>query len=118
MTARHNITVTKGTGLHWKYLPQAVAEAGCVLVNWPEDVPFPCDNTGSKTTLRGIAILKQPARVLLLAAFDHPTLPLGIEKRYGSGKHYHDIVTWLSYSLPVISLSRPKRPACYYRCLP
>lgn len=80
-----NITVTKGTNLHWKCLPQAVAEAGCVLLNWPEDVPFPCNN-GSKTTLRGIAILKQPARALLLAAFDHPTFPLGIEKRYRSGE--------------------------------
>ncbi|KAF9479009.1 hypothetical protein BDN70DRAFT_895302 [Pholiota conissans] len=79
----HNINITKGTLLIWKGLARVVANAGCVFVNWPEDVPFPADEK-SKNGSKGISALKQPARALLLASFDHPTHPLMLEKKFGS----------------------------------
>lgn len=84
ISAHHKITVTKGSGLLWRALPQVIADTGCVLLNWPEDVPFPCDEAG-KNASKGISALKLPARALLFAAFSHPTHPLAIEKKYASG---------------------------------
>ncbi|KJA14941.1 hypothetical protein HYPSUDRAFT_208298 [Hypholoma sublateritium FD-334 SS-4] len=82
LAARYKVVVTKGQALLWKALPHAIAEAGCVLHNWPEDVPFPCDeNQTGKTASKGISILKLPARALLFAAFDHPTYPLHFERK-------------------------------------
>ncbi|KJA25424.1 hypothetical protein HYPSUDRAFT_199591 [Hypholoma sublateritium FD-334 SS-4] len=82
LAARYKVVVTKGQALLWKALPHAIAEAGCVLHNWPEDVPFPCDESQTgKTASKGISILKLPARALLFAAFDHPTYPLHFERK-------------------------------------
>ncbi|KAF8178003.1 hypothetical protein BJ912DRAFT_1063344 [Pholiota molesta] len=83
LASHHKITVTKGPGLLWRALPQVIADAGCVLLNWPEDVPFPCDEAG-KNASKGISVLKLPARALLSAAFSHPTHPLVIERQYAS----------------------------------
>lgn len=71
----------KGGSLKWKGLPQLFAKQGLVVLNWPEDVPFPCDDKGKK----GISSMKRQERLSLLAAFNHPTHPLSLEKRYDSG---------------------------------
>lgn len=72
-------------------------------------MPFPCDeNQLGKTTSKGISILKVPARILLFAAFDHPTHPLRLEKKYKTSVHYFllQIQSYRLFSLFQVFLRR------------
>lgn len=73
--------------LSWKTLPQLFAKAGVVILNWPEDVPFP----NSDKVKKGISSMKRDERVALLAAFNHTSHPLTFEKKYETGTSFNTI---------------------------
>ncbi|KAF8907611.1 hypothetical protein CPB84DRAFT_1843833 [Gymnopilus junonius] len=57
---------------------QTICESGLVVVNWLEDVPFPC----ALSVKKGITSMKLEERALLLAAFNHPTQHPLLVKKY------------------------------------
>lgn len=65
----------------WKPLPKLWEERGVVVEGWPEDVQFPCDNLKNK----GISGVPVRELQILLDAFDHPTHPLKMVRKYTSG---------------------------------
>ncbi|PPQ82640.1 hypothetical protein CVT26_001403, partial [Gymnopilus dilepis] len=76
--AKFGINVMKRNNLAWKTLPSICAKAGIIILNWPEDVPYPCDDGFKK----GISSMKQDQRLALLAAFEHSTRPVTFKKQY------------------------------------
>ena len=70
------------TQLAWKTLIKKFAERGFVLWNYPEGVPFPCDDAKSK----GIQGLPVKEQAILLEAFSHPTHPITLKHAYESGR--------------------------------
>lgn len=53
-------------------MPQIVFNAGFIIINWPEDVAWPCD----ALTGKGIAGIHLKDRMLLLEGLEHPTHPV------------------------------------------
>jgi hypothetical protein len=62
----------------WKNLVKVCSEKGIVIENWPDEVPFPCDETRSK----GINGLSAKERNLLLNSFVHEKFRLRLAHRY------------------------------------
>ncbi|PPQ96266.1 hypothetical protein CVT26_005546 [Gymnopilus dilepis] len=64
--------------LPYSDVPTILAAKGYVMENWPEDVPFPCDLPKGK----GIAQLQVHQQKLLLDAFNDPSYPLKVVRKY------------------------------------
>jgi hypothetical protein len=70
------------TQLAWKTLIKQFADRGFVLWNYPEGVPFPCDDTKGKG-IQGVPVKEQ---AILLEAFSHPIHPITLKHAYEDGR--------------------------------